>query len=62
MSEAGTRGVFLKTDVLKNSTKLTGKHLYQSLFLINFQASAKRNKDKPICFFSEGLSIKTKHQ
>ena len=36
-------GVFWQKDVLKNSTKFTGKYLCQSLFfdeLINLQASA----------------------
>ena len=31
--------VFYKKGVLKNFTKFTGKHLYQSLFLIKLQAS-----------------------
>ena len=32
--------VFCKKSVLKNFAKFTGKHLYQSLFLIKLQASA----------------------
>ena len=32
--------VFSKKSVLKNFAKFTGKHLYQSLFLIKLQASA----------------------
>ena len=31
--EAVARGVFGKKGVLKNSTKFTRKHMYQSLFL-----------------------------
>ena len=33
--------MFCKTVVFRNFTKFTGKHLYQSLFLIKLQASPK---------------------
>ena len=37
-TEAATRGVLYKKGVLKNFAKFTGKHLCQSLFLIESQA------------------------
>ena len=35
--------VFCSKGVLRNFTKFTGKHLWQSLFLIKLQGSARKN-------------------
>ena len=42
VAEAATGGVLLKKGVLKNFTKFTGKHLYQSLLFNKVAALLKR--------------------
>ena len=43
------RRCFVRKDVLRNFAKLTGKNLYQSLFLIKLQAEAEHLRATANC-------------
>ena len=49
--------VFCKKDVLKNFSKFTGKHLFQSLFLIEFFNKLFKKKTQTQVFSCEFCEI-----